>query len=70
MKVKYVMTEKGPIIFPESFNHNDFGRFCPTSAGFVQIETASVHAYGSSVSLKMGYVDTDTSQIENLFKEY
>jgi hypothetical protein len=42
MKAKYVMTDKGLIVFPLSFSHSDFKSFKPTSAGFINFYTEEI----------------------------
>jgi hypothetical protein len=64
MKLKYVMTQNGPILFPGSFSHADFKEFTPTSAGFVEIgRDGSVYPYGKSVSLKLQHDSQDEMRI-------
>ncbi len=68
MKAKYVMTDKGPILFPESFRHEEFRRFYPISAGFVSIpDCGHAQTFGASVSLHMGIYPGDDSLIERAF---
>jgi hypothetical protein len=65
MKLKYVMTQNGPILFPGSFSHADFQAFAPTSAGFVEIgRDGSVYTYGQSASLKLRPDGQDESRIQ------
>jgi hypothetical protein len=64
IKLKYVMTQIGPILFPGSFAHADFKAFAPTSAGFVEIgRDGSVFTYGESVSLKLRPDSQDETKI-------
>lgn len=71
MKAKYVMTDKGPILFAYSIPHNAFRDFKPTSAGFVDvdIETGKYSAYGKSVSLNLGVHRNDSVLIECAFED-
>jgi hypothetical protein len=38
LEAKYVMTDRGPIMFPDSFEHREFREFNPSSAGKVIID--------------------------------
>ena len=75
MRIKYVMTDKGPILFPESFKHSEFRRFDPISAGFVGIEIrydgekSFLRVFGKSESLKMEPDCNDVFLIERAFQE-
>jgi len=65
IKLKYVMTQNGPILFPGSFVHADFKEFAPTSAGFVEIgRDGSVYTYGQSASLKLRPDSQDELRIQ------
>ncbi len=66
MRAKYVMTDKGPILFPESFRHDEFKRFRPTSAGFVGLGSPVI-TFGKSESLKMEPNSADGCLIEVAF---
>jgi len=75
MKAKYVMTGKGPIIFPDSFNHKDFAQFKPMSAGRVEVDVLlpvergikAVSTFGESVSLKLKPDKLDAELIARAF---
>ena len=67
MIAKYVMTNAGPIIFPDSFKHSDFLCFKPTSAGSVRIADCGVWVHGGSVSLNMQTRKEDAILISKAF---
>lgn len=76
MKAKYVMTDNGIIVFPESFSHSDFSRFNPTSAGFISFGATGRYepvceCYGESITLKLksGKKDTDMA-MRQLINDY
>ncbi len=66
MRAKYVMTDKGPILFPESFKHEEFKGFKPSSAGFVLIDLIA-YTFGASGSLRMVPDPGDQLSIEKAF---
>ncbi len=68
MFAKYVMTEIGPIIFPDSFNHDHFSFYKPTSAGHVIIEDDEVITFGDSLSLQMKSDKSDAEKIASAFR--
>ena len=68
MRAKYVMTSKGPILFPETFGHDDFLIFEPISAGFVIITDNSCHTYGKSISLNKEPDTYDSTLINMAFE--
>lgn len=62
--LKYIILDGGkaglpdiPILFPNFIDHNviaqQFSRFTPLSAGFVQLEGTSIRCVGESHSLKL-----------------
>lgn len=57
MVAKYVITSKGPIIFPESIQHSEFKHLNPTSAGQVFFhadkDIVKVLCVGESLSLRL-----------------
>ena len=53
MRAKYVMTELGPILFPETMKHSDFKDFSPTSAGIVTVTGKIVVTSGHSLTLNL-----------------
>lgn len=53
MIAKYVMTDRGVIIFPDTFLHSEFSKFKPLSAGLVIIDEDYVKVYGESISLNL-----------------
>jgi hypothetical protein len=68
MKAKYVMTDKGPILFPPSFNHKEFTLFNPISAGWVDIDHTGAETFGVSVGLGMKPSTYDSILIQEAFK--
>lgn len=70
IKIKYVMTRRGPIIFPEAITHSEFKRFGPKSAGFISLNGGSISAYGESVSLKMKSTPEDSMKLKIMFDKY
>ena len=65
-KHKYIRKEMGFIIFPETFNHNDFGsKEYVTSAGFCQIDTQleQCFCYGESISLGLKSLPEDSEKM-------
>ncbi len=67
MHGKYIMTGRGPILFPESFRHDDFKEFHPTSAGFFNAEDRIVATWGESLTLKLKPVLMDKEIIQSAF---
>ena len=67
MYAKYVMTGTGPIIFPDSFRHEHFRLYHPTSAGHVIIEDDEVITFGDSFSLQMKSDKADAEKIASAF---
>jgi len=62
------MTGKGPVLFPLSFNHDEFKGFHPLAAGFFAItEQEEVYTYGKSFSLKLASSPEDSVLIEGAF---
>lgn len=65
-KVKYIRTKNNKIIvFGDYFNHSDFRRFEPISAGFISIgidddQNPDCVCYGESVSLDLKSLEDDT----------
>ncbi len=72
MKAKYVMTDRGPILFPQSIPHDAFRTFKPISAGFVDIdiENGKYAAYGKSHSLDLVSKKIDSVLIESAFEDH
>lgn len=74
MKLKYVMTDKGPIIFSQSFNHSDFKQFNPKSAGLCEIAAQDnevvVWAGGDSFTLGIKSNEQDESKIKVMIESY
>lgn len=71
--MKYIMTSRGPIIFPNNFNHSDFKNIGPDidlkSAGIVVCdigEDCKVHAVtvGSSITLGLYAKEEDSEDLE------
>lgn len=68
------MTDRGPIIFLDSFEHNEFKQFNPSSAGFVDLHAMpsgygakiSVTVYGESIGLKLEPDSDDQKIIERI----
>lgn len=61
MDVKYVRTEDNIIIvFPEYYQHSDFKRFNPISAGFISIREKCT-CYGKSISLGLSSLPDDSA---------
>lgn len=72
MQGKYIMTDNGPILFPESFQHSDFKQHGPKSAGYFTIgknknREMSVFTYSDSFSLKLKPDKDDERKIKNYF---
>jgi hypothetical protein len=67
MRAKYVMTDKGPILFPQSFDHVEFAGFKPTSAGFIDCDDEAYRTHGRSISLGMEPNGMDAYLIEKAF---
>lgn len=69
--MKYVMTNRGPIIFPETIEHRMLkgihsarAGICITSAGFVDgIDFENAKCHGESESLRMKSCEDDTSKL-------
>lgn len=76
MKAKYIMTNNGIIVFPQSFSHSDFSHFKPTSAGFISFGTDGKYkprceCSGESFTLKMKSDEKDTRRaMKQLITEY
>ncbi len=66
MRAKYVMTDKGPILFGPAYKHSDFAHLKPTSAGFVNLDGGPT-TYGESMSLNMAPGEDDAAIIESCF---
>ena len=72
--MKYVITSRGPILFPDNFNHSDFKALdLPIeSAGSVMLFIpGEVNAFigpGGSMSLGIGASETDEKDIVNFLK--
>jgi len=67
MNAKYIMTDRGPIIFPDTFLHSAFKSFHPTSAGMVMISADNVTTYDKSLSLKLEPDVDDADMIRFFF---
>lgn len=76
MTAKYIVCDSGCIVFPSSFNHADFAKFKPTSAGSVTFyaeegDNVVAHCYGESVSLKIKSDPKDGDLItRQILKDY
>jgi hypothetical protein len=68
MKAKYVMMDKGPIIFPDSFSHDEFVSPHIKSAGQVMINGDEVAVFGESMSLNLKPKDGDAALIKLAFE--
>lgn len=72
-KHKYVRKQYGFIIFPETFNHSDFGRKDNViSAGFCYIDTAKqeCRCFGESVSIGVKSLTEDSERMTKQFFEF
>jgi hypothetical protein len=72
-KHKYVRKEYGFIIFPETFNHSDFGhKGNVISAGFCQIDTElqECFCFGESISIGVKSLPEDSAKMKKQFFEY
>lgn len=73
MPYKYVMTPKGPVIFPDTYSHDDF-KHLPNieSAGtfglFCETEPKVFLGPGGSVSLNKKVAVSDKEDLENFMK--
>lgn len=78
MKMKYVMTNHGPIIFPETIPHDAFRSLHSAnagrrllSAGFVHgINAEEAECYGESETLKMQAHNDDTKKLRDALNPY
>lgn len=78
MKMKYVMTNHGPIIFPETIEHSAFRGLHSAreerkleSAGFVHgIDFDNADCYGESETLKMKSRPEDTATLKRFCDPY
>lgn len=79
MEAKYVMTDKGIIVFPKTFKHSDFRHLRPLSAGFIYFKDEPLDrsmnleavCYGESESLKLQSNELDSQKAtRQLFNEY
>lgn len=72
--MKYVITPRGPILFPDTFNHSDFKALnLPIeSAGslmlFIPGEVNAFIGHGGSMSLGISSSETDKTDIINFLK--
>ena len=66
MKGKYVMTDRGPILFPDSFGHQEFAWASPTSAGKFFVGNL-VTVSGKSIGLGLASNKKDERLIEEAF---
>lgn len=65
MRGKYVMTDRGAILFPPSYLHSDFKHLSVTSAGeFSILPNGEVSVWGQSISLKKHSNKDDARIIE------
>lgn len=72
-KHKYVRKDLGFIIFPETFNHGDFGNKSNIiSAGFCLIDTKLEQCIcsGESISLNIKSLPEDSEKMTNQFFNY
>lgn len=67
MEAKYVMTDRGPIMFPDSFEHREFRGFNPSSAGKVIIDEDNVITVGNSLTLGLKSKKNDAVLISYAF---
>lgn len=68
MRGKYVMTEKGPVLFPATILHASFKKLNPSSAGMFLVTDAGVKVYGRSDSLELEPEFDDADRIGRLFE--
>jgi len=69
-KHKYIRKEYGFIVFPEVFNHNDFGsKDNIISAGFCYIDTKTQECtcFGKSISLNINSLPEDSERMTHQF---
>ena len=64
---KYIMTKRGPILFPGTFMHDEFRKFEPESAGFFMIHEDKVIAHMESAGLNMRSKPEDKDKIREAF---
>ena len=67
MIAKYVMTSRGPIIFPDTFMYVEFSKFKPSSAGQVIIDKDGIMTFGDSLSLNLKPKENDDALIARAF---
>lgn len=73
MQYKYVMTPKGPVIFPDTYSHDDFKHLpdieSAGSFGFwCEKQPMLFLGPGGSISLGKNVADGDKEELENFMK--
>lgn len=67
MIAKYIMTDRCPIIFPDTFAHEKFIDFKPISAGQITIDKDKIVTTGYSLSLNLRSEENDNKLIAYAF---
>jgi len=67
MQGKYVMTKRGPILFPDTFLHANFKSLKPVSAGMFSVKDGEVEVFGNSLSLGLKPRSQDAAEIARIF---
>ena len=67
MQGKYVMTKRGPVLFPDTYLHVNFKSMNPVSAGMFSVKDGVVEVFGKSLSLNLEPEPRDASEIARVF---